>query len=85
MNKLEPFIPPTRRVFKVERNRPCYCGSNKKYKKCHYLKDTAIKIQKQKTELKPKNKGHKTKYRVVSSHLINRAMRRKIARENGWK
>jgi len=23
--------------MKIERNSPCYCGSKKKYKKCHYL------------------------------------------------
>jgi len=23
---------------KIGRNDPCYCGSGKKYKKCHYLK-----------------------------------------------
>ncbi|MGH7276842.1 MAG: SEC-C metal-binding domain-containing protein, partial [Candidatus Rokuibacteriota bacterium] len=22
---------------KIGRNDPCYCGSGKKYKKCHYL------------------------------------------------
>jgi preprotein translocase subunit SecA len=26
---------------KVGRNDPCYCGSGKKYKKCHYLKESS--------------------------------------------
>ncbi len=26
-------------VIKPERNEPCWCGSGKKYKKCHLLED----------------------------------------------
>lgn len=33
---------PDRRLFpKTLRNKLCWCGSGKKYKKCHYQKDKA--------------------------------------------
>jgi preprotein translocase subunit SecA len=31
-------VPRTPTGEKIGRNDPCYCGSGKKYKKCHYLK-----------------------------------------------
>jgi len=33
-----PAVPRTPTGEKIGRNDPCYCGSGKKYKKCHYLK-----------------------------------------------
>ncbi len=32
---------PVRRKEKPGRNEPCWCGSGKKYKKCHYASDPA--------------------------------------------
>ena len=33
---------PARRVDRPGRNDPCWCGSNKKYKKCHFAADEAV-------------------------------------------
>ena len=30
---------PPEEAMKLERNEPCWCGSGKKYKKCHYESD----------------------------------------------
>lgn len=32
---------PVRRVERPGRNEPCWCGSGKKYKKCHFTVDEA--------------------------------------------
>ena len=33
-------VTPQRRLFaKLSRNASCWCGSNKKYKRCHYQRD----------------------------------------------
>jgi hypothetical protein len=32
---------PARRVERPGRNEPCWCGSEKKYKKCHFAADEA--------------------------------------------
>jgi preprotein translocase subunit SecA len=37
-----PQTPVRRQVPKVGRNDPCYCGSGKKYKKCHLAEDEAL-------------------------------------------
>jgi len=39
-----PQVPVRRQVPKVGRNDPCYCGSGKKYKKCHLAEDEALGI-----------------------------------------
>lgn len=37
----EPRPEPVRRVERPGRNEPCWCGSERKYKKCHLLEDEA--------------------------------------------
>jgi uncharacterized protein YecA (UPF0149 family) len=46
--------------FKLSRNELCYCGSGKKYKKCHWMKD----------QLKPKknNSGKGLKEDISPRH-----------------
>ena len=39
-----PQAPVRRNVPKIGRNDPCYCGSGKKYKKCHLPEDEAAGI-----------------------------------------
>ncbi|MBI5497251.1 MAG: preprotein translocase subunit SecA [Deltaproteobacteria bacterium] len=39
-----PKVPVRREVPKIGRNDPCYCGSGKKYKKCHLPEDEAAGI-----------------------------------------
>ncbi len=45
---------PTNMRFKgAQRNKPCYCGSGKKYKRCHYFADREGLINSTNTPLTP--------------------------------
>lgn len=44
----------------MERNDPCWCGSGKKYKKCHMPIEEKIKLHRDRGEIVPSRKLLKT-------------------------
>lgn len=48
----------------MERNAPCWCGSGKKYKKCHMQIESEIQLHKDKGEIVPTRKLLKTPYQI---------------------
>lgn len=48
----------------MERNAPCWCGSGKKYKKCHMQIDERIQIHKDRGEIVPSRKILKTPHQI---------------------
>ena len=44
----------------MERNEPCWCGSGKKYKKCHMAIDEQIALHAEKGEIVPDHSMIKT-------------------------
>lgn len=48
----------------MERNAPCWCGSGKKYKKCHMQIEEQIRLHREKGEIVPTRKILKTPYQI---------------------
>lgn len=48
----------------MERNAPCWCGSGKKYKKCHMQIEEKIQLHKDNGEIVPTRKILKTPYQI---------------------
>lgn len=48
----------------MERNAPCWCGSGKKYKKCHMQIEEQIRLHKANGEIVPPRKILKTPYQI---------------------
>lgn len=51
----------------IGRNSACWCGSGKKYKKCHYQFDERLKEMAQEGHLIPSHDMIKTKNRLTES------------------
>jgi len=49
-------------VFKIQRNDPCWCGSGKKYKKCHLPEDKKIKNNMPLSRFKPQKIQRSAEY-----------------------
>ena len=50
----------TKEIENMERNEPCWCGSGKKYKKCHMAMDEKIALHAEKGEIVPDHSMIKT-------------------------
>ena len=55
---------------KIERNDPCWCGSGKKYKKCHEAFDEKMELMKKKGYAVLDHDLIKTAVRSISQFLI---------------
>ena len=53
-----------REVMKMQRNDPCWCGSGKKYKKCHMPIEEQMMLHKERGEIVPPRKLLKTPYQI---------------------
>ena len=67
----------------MERNAPCWCGSGKKYKKCHMQIEEKIKLHKDNGEIVPSRKILKTPYQIEmikKSAALNTAVLDEVAK-----
>ena len=68
----------------MERNAPCWCGSGKKYKKCHMQIEEKIKLHKDNGEIVPSRKILKTPYQIEmikKSAALNTAVLDEVAKK----
>lgn len=68
----------------MERNAPCWCGSGKKYKKCHMQIEEKIKLRKDNGEIVPSRKILKTPYQIEmikKSAALNTAVLDEVAKK----
>ena len=68
----------------MERNAPCWCGSGKKYKKCHMQIEEKIKLHKDNGEIVPSRKILKTPYlieMIKKSAALNTAVLDEVAKK----
>lgn len=66
----------------MERNAPCWCGSGKKYKKCHMQIEEKIQLHKDNGEIVPSRKILKTPYQIEmikKSAALNTAVLDEVA------
>ena len=50
----------------MERNDPCWCGSGKKYKKCHMPIEEKIKLHRDRGEIVPSRKQRQSICRTLA-------------------
>lgn len=68
----------------MERNAPCWCGSGKKYKKCHMQIEERIQLHKDNGEIVPTRKILKTPYQIEmikKSAALNTAVLDEVAKK----
>lgn len=68
----------------MERNDPCWCGSGKKYKKCHMAIEEKMKLHAENGEIVPKRKLLKTPFqieKIKESAAVNTAVLDAVAEQ----
>jgi methionyl aminopeptidase len=71
-------------MFKMERNDLCWCGSGKKYKKCHMAIEEKMNLHAERGEIVPKRKLLKTPYqieKIKESAALNTAVLDAVAEQ----
>jgi methionyl aminopeptidase len=71
-------------MLRMERNDLCWCGSGKKYKKCHMAIEEKMKLHAEKGEIVPKRKLLKTPFqieKIKESAAVNTAVLDAVAEQ----
>ena len=72
-----------REVMKMQRNDPCWCGSGKKYKKCHMPIEEKMMLHADRGEIVPKRELLKTPFqieKIKESAALNTAVLDEVAK-----